>query len=81
MAFTDDRPADQGAAAAGERPVADTVAALSAAETALAAVDRAIEALDRGTYGTCPACGTAIPDDDLAADPTTQHCAAHRSPA
>lgn len=80
MAFTDDRPADQRADEAGQRPVADTVAALSAAETTLAAVDRAIEALDRGTYGTCPACGATIPDGELAADPTTQHCAEHRAP-
>ena len=40
-------------------------------------VDVALDRLSEGTYRTCAACGTALPDVRLAAAPTQRHCADH----
>lgn len=37
-------------------------------------IDRALEKLDAGTYGTCEACGSRIPDERLEAVPWTPYC-------
>ncbi|WCO66769.1 hypothetical protein PO878_19950 [Iamia majanohamensis] len=50
---------------------------LDAVRDDLGAVEAALERLDAGTYGTCATCGAALPDDDLAADPTRRACATH----
>jgi RNA polymerase-binding transcription factor DksA len=50
---------------------------LDQSEALLDGVDRVLRALDAGTYGTCEACGTAIDDDRLAADPLVTTCVAH----
>ena len=42
-------------------------------------VERALQRLDDGSYGTCQACGAAIGDEQLAADPTTRFCPEHQS--
>src|SRR4051794_24276211 len=53
------------------------LAALEQIEADLAGVDRALAALDAGTYGHCTACGEAIADELLAADPTRATCVTH----
>lgn len=49
---------------------AEETADLDRIEADLAGVERALERLDAGTYWTCEATGSALPDDALAADPT-----------
>lgn len=43
-------------------------------------VDRALVRLSDGTYRVCEACGDAIGDDALLADPTLRRCTAHVAP-
>lgn len=43
-------------------------------EGELADVEHALQRLDEGTYGTCEACGSAIPDERLEALPATRFC-------
>ena len=43
-------------------------------EGELADIDHALQRLDDGTYGTCEACGKAIPDDRLDALPAARFC-------
>ena len=43
-------------------------------EGELAAIEHALKRLDDGTYGTCEACGKAIPDDRLEAMPAARFC-------
>jgi RNA polymerase-binding transcription factor DksA len=43
-------------------------------EGELADVEHALRRLDEGTYGTCEACGKAIPDERLDALPATRFC-------
>jgi RNA polymerase-binding transcription factor DksA len=50
---------------------------LSRVEEELADVGRALERLDDGTYGTCEACGAALPDEQLAAQPAARRCSEH----
>ena len=69
------RPAPE-AVAEPDESVLD-VDALARIEAELADVARALERLDEGTYGTCAACGTALDDGVLAADPTASRCADH----
>ena len=40
----------------------------------LADVEHALHRLDEGTYGTCEACGTRIPDERLEAMPAARFC-------
>jgi len=47
---------------------------LDSVEGELADVEHALQRLDQGTYGTCEACGKAIPDDRLEALPATRFC-------
>jgi RNA polymerase-binding transcription factor DksA len=47
-------------------------------EGELAAVEGALLRLEEGSYGTCAACGAAISDEELAAEPTARYHAAHR---
>jgi RNA polymerase-binding transcription factor DksA len=42
-------------------------------------VERSLARLDEGTYGTCQVCGTAIPDERLATEPTARFCAEHQA--
>lgn len=37
-------------------------------------IDAALERLELGTYGTCVACGTAIPEQRLAVYPVAKRC-------
>ncbi|MHB8681504.1 MAG: TraR/DksA family transcriptional regulator [Acidimicrobiales bacterium] len=53
------------------------VAVLEALEAEVREVERALRRLDDGTYGRCEACGSAIPEQELAARPTTRHCPEH----
>ena len=70
-------------AAGGGGPVAGAEETAETSEATIDEVDRllddveaALTRLDQGTYGSCSSCGTAIDDARLAADPTTQSCAA-----
>lgn len=51
--------------------------ALEHIEGELADVARALERLDEGSYGTCEACGEALPDALLGDAPAARRCAAH----
>ena len=50
---------------------------LTQVESELEDVERALGRLDEGTYGTCQACGAAIDDARLAAEPATPLCREH----
>jgi RNA polymerase-binding transcription factor DksA len=50
---------------------------LERVEGELADVERVLPRIDDGTYGTCEACGAAIPDDRLAEAPAERFCAEH----
>ena len=50
---------------------------LDATAADLDGVDAALRRLDDGTYGTCEVCSVELPDDVLAADPTTRRCPVH----
>jgi RNA polymerase-binding transcription factor DksA len=50
---------------------------LASIEEELADVARALERLDEGTYGTCEACGAALPEERLAEAPAARFCAEH----
>jgi RNA polymerase-binding transcription factor DksA len=54
---------------------------LEQVEAELADVERALQRLDEGTYGTCEACGNAIADERLAAEPATRFCVGHQEMA
>ena len=54
---------------------------LEQVEAELADVERALHRLDDGTYGTCEACGSAIGDDRLEAQPATRFCISHQAAA
>ncbi len=54
---------------------------LEQVEAELADVEHALRRLDEGTYGTCEACGTAIPDERLEAMPATRLCLEHQAEA
>jgi RNA polymerase-binding transcription factor DksA len=43
-------------------------------------VERALERLDDGTYGTCEACGVALPDERLDVAPAARFCTEHQPP-
>lgn len=51
---------------------------LAKVESELADVERSLTRLDEGTYGTCQACGAAIDDERLAAEPATAFCGEHQ---
>ena len=57
------------------------LAGLDVIESELADVARALERLDEGTYGTCEACGVALPDEVLASAPAERFCGAHQPAA
>lgn len=63
-----------------EQQSAPDLSTLEHIEAELAGVDAALQRLDDGTYGSCTACGTAIDDDTLAADPTATLCATCNPP-
>jgi DnaK suppressor protein len=48
----------------------------SSLEASLERTERALEKLDQGTYGTCDACGAAIPPGRLEAMPDSVLCVA-----
>jgi RNA polymerase-binding transcription factor DksA len=50
---------------------------LERVEGDLADVEAVLPKIDDGTYGTCEACGAAIPDEILASAPATRLCVAH----
>jgi RNA polymerase-binding transcription factor DksA len=54
---------------------------LEQVEAELADVERALTRLDDGTYGTCEACGGAIGDARLEAQPAARFCLTHQSAA
>ena len=54
---------------------------LEQVEAELADVERALHRLDEGTYGSCEACGSAIGDERLEAQPATRFCIAHQAAA
>lgn len=54
---------------------------LDQVEAELQDVERAMARLDDGTYGTCEACGRAIADERLEAQPATRFCIDHQQQA
>ena len=54
---------------------------LEQVEAELADVERALRRLDDGTYGTCEACGEAVGDARLEAQPATRFCITHQTAA
>jgi DnaK suppressor protein len=50
---------------------------LDAAERDVDDIERALKRLDEGAHGTCEICAEPIPDDVLAASPTTRSCGRH----
>jgi RNA polymerase-binding transcription factor DksA len=54
------------------------LAAVAVVEAELSDVERALARLDEGTYGTCEACGTALPDEQLEAAPAARLCREHQ---
>jgi RNA polymerase-binding transcription factor DksA len=70
------------AGAADNEPAEHQVAEVSVLERIqgeLDGVEGALQRLDDGSYGTCQACGAAIGDEQLAADPTACFCPEHQS--
>lgn len=53
---------------------------LDRVEAELEDVDRALARLEEGSYGACEACGAAIGEDRLAAEPLTRRCGEHAPP-
>jgi DnaK suppressor protein len=56
------------------------MACLEEADAYLAGVESALRRLDDGTYGRCESCGSPLPDETLAADPTAVRCRACAPP-
>lgn len=54
---------------------------LEQVEAELADVERALRRLDEGVYGQCEACGSAIGDERLAAQPAARFCIEHQEVA
>ena len=54
---------------------------LDQVEAELTEVERALERLDAGSYGACEACGGAIGDERLEAQPATRFCITHQGAA
>lgn len=54
----------------------DHAAVLARAEAELTEVNEALRRLDDGSYGTCEACGEAITEGQLDADPFARRCIA-----
>lgn len=54
-------------------------ALLKQSSSGLAQVDAALARIAAGTYGTCAACGEAIPEGRLEARPWTPFCIRHAS--
>lgn len=53
---------------------ADHRALLTATRQSLAEATEALQRIDQGTYGTCEACGTAIPAERLDIRPQARRC-------
>ena len=70
----DDEHDPEGATIAFERAQVDALARRTRHH--LDEVTAAVRRLDLGTYGTCEACGRAIPADRLTARPTARTCVA-----
>ena len=70
----DDEHDPEGATIAFERSQLDTV--LRQTERRLAEVEAALVRIEDGTYGTCEACGGAIPAERLEARPAARRCVA-----
>lgn len=58
-------------------PVAVDGLDLDVVTAELTAVEAALGRLDEGGYGACVACGSALPDELLVADPTRIACPVH----
>lgn len=71
LSGADQHPADLGSEMF-ERERA--VSVLQRVEAKLADVQRALQRLEAGTYGTCEACGRAIPSARLQARPAARFC-------
>lgn len=54
---------------------------LEQVEAELVDVERALQRLDDGSYGSCEACGSAIGDERLEAQPATRFCVLHQEAA
>ena len=57
------------------------ISILESVEAELADIEHALRRLDEGTYGTCEACGKAISDDRLEAQPAARFCLDDQSAA
>ena len=73
-----DAPAEPPTTTVDEGPAMPDLDVLEAIEVELADVSRALERLDEGTYGTCEACGAALPDEQLARQPAARFCGEHQ---
>ncbi len=59
------------------RVVTDHASLLASCEAILDEVEATLARIADGTYGTCQVCGAEIPDERLAAAPTTTSCGRH----
>jgi RNA polymerase-binding transcription factor DksA len=73
-----DPSAEQPTTTVDEDPAMPDLDVLEGIEVELADVSRALERLDEGTYGTCEACGAALPDEQLAEAPAARCCSEHQ---
>lgn len=72
LVAVDDEHDPDGGGTAFER--AHVAALLARAREQSADLDRALERVARGEYGRCEGCGTAIPEERLAARPAARTC-------
>jgi RNA polymerase-binding transcription factor DksA len=70
---------DDGDRAAQAEPMVSQPSVLDRIQHDLDGVEQALQRLDDGSYGTCRACGAAIPDERLATEPIARYCAEHRA--
>ena len=74
-----DQPAETPAVVSGDATSPET--AIDRVDQLLDEVELALARLDDKTYGQCVACGAAIDDARLAAEPTVQTCGTCGAPA
>jgi len=78
LSHADQHPADSGSETFEREK---DVSILERIEVELDDVEWSLRRLDEGTYGTCEACGRAIPDERLEALPAARYCLQHQHQA
>lgn len=74
LSNSDQHPADMGTETFEREK---DLSILESLERELRELDGAIRRVDDGTYGRCEACGSAIPEERLEAQPAARFCAGH----